>query len=76
MGKDMAIASDVEIAQAAELKPISEVAGELGLGPDEIEPYGRFKAKVGLPPAAYREKVALSVKHGYEVRETNYADWP
>ncbi len=44
----MAIASDVEIAQAADLKPIAEVAGELGLGPDEIEPYGRFKAKVGL----------------------------
>ena len=44
----MAIASDVEIAQAAKLKPIAEVAGELGLGPDEIEPYGRFKAKVGL----------------------------
>ena len=44
----MAIASDVEIAQAAQLKPIAEVAGELGLGPNEIEPYGRFKAKVGL----------------------------
>ncbi len=44
----MAIASDVEIAQAADLKPIAEVAGELGLEPDEIEPYGRFKAKVGL----------------------------
>ena len=44
----MTIASDVEIAQAAQLKPIAEVAGELGLGPNEIEPYGRFKAKVGL----------------------------
>ena len=43
----MTIASDVEIAQAAQLKPIAEVARELGLGPDEIEPYGRFKAKVG-----------------------------
>jgi formate--tetrahydrofolate ligase len=53
----MAIASDVEIAQAAKLKPIAEVAGELGLGPDEIEPYGRFKAKVGLEALQRRSGV-------------------
>ncbi|MFQ5692097.1 MAG: formate--tetrahydrofolate ligase, partial [Nitrospinota bacterium] len=40
--------TDVEIAQAADLKPIGEVAEGLGLGPDEIEPYGAFKAKVRL----------------------------
>ena len=44
----MAIASDVEIAQAAKLKPIAEVAEELGLRQEEIEPYGVYKAKVGL----------------------------
>ena len=44
----MTIASDVEIAQAAKLKPITEVAAELGLAPEEIEPYGVHKAKVGL----------------------------
>ena len=51
----MAIASDVEIAQAAKLKPIAEVAEELGLGSDEIEPYGAHKAKVGLDALARRE---------------------
>ena len=44
----MAIASDVEIAQAAKLKPITEIAEGLGLGPEEIELYGAHKAKVGL----------------------------
>jgi len=40
--------SDLEIAQAAELKPITAIAHELGLRDDEIEPYGRYKAKVDL----------------------------
>ncbi len=44
----MAIASDVEIAQSAELKPITEVAAGLGLAPEEIELYGAHKAKIGL----------------------------
>lgn len=39
---------DVEIAQAAELAPISAVAEKLGLTADDIEPYGRGKAKVRL----------------------------
>ncbi len=42
------IPSDIEIAQAAELKPISLIAEELGLLPDELELYGKFKAKVTL----------------------------
>ena len=42
----MAIASDVEIAQGAKLRPIVEIAEELGLGANEIEPYGAHKAKV------------------------------
>ena len=40
------VPSDIEIAQAAKLRPIAEVAAELGLGPDEILPYGRYKAKI------------------------------
>ncbi len=39
---------DIEIAQNAKLKPINQVASELGLNPDEIEQYGQFKAKVKL----------------------------
>jgi formate--tetrahydrofolate ligase len=39
---------DIDIARAARLLPIDEVAGELGVGPDELAPYGRHKAKVSL----------------------------
>ncbi|MGD8869901.1 MAG: formate--tetrahydrofolate ligase, partial [Gemmatimonadales bacterium] len=42
------IPQDIEIAQAAKLKPISEIAGQLGLTADQYEPYGRNKAKVSL----------------------------
>lgn len=40
--------SDVEIAQAAKLKPIGEVAWGLGITEEEYEPYGRDKAKLSL----------------------------
>jgi formate--tetrahydrofolate ligase len=40
------VPSDIEIAQAAKLRPIADVAAEVGLGPDEILPYGRYKAKI------------------------------
>jgi formate--tetrahydrofolate ligase len=39
---------DIDIARAARLLPIDEVAGELGVGPDDLSPYGRHKAKVSL----------------------------
>jgi formate--tetrahydrofolate ligase len=38
--------SDIEIAQAARLRPVTEVAESLGLGADALELYGRYKAKV------------------------------
>ncbi|HET6681338.1 MAG TPA: formate--tetrahydrofolate ligase [Gemmatimonadaceae bacterium] len=41
-----AVPSDIAIAQAATPRPIADVAAEIGLGPEEILPYGRFKAKV------------------------------
>jgi formate--tetrahydrofolate ligase len=40
--------SSLEIAQEAELEPIESIAERLGLGPAEIEPYGRYKGKVAL----------------------------
>ncbi len=40
--------SSLEIAQAATLRPIGELAAELGLLPAEVEAYGRAKAKVEL----------------------------
>jgi hypothetical protein len=42
------VPSDIEIAQEATLKPIAQVAEELGLLPSEIEFYGDTKAKVRL----------------------------
>ena len=42
------IPSDIEIATAAPIRPIELVAEELGIGPDDVEPYGRNKAKVSL----------------------------
>jgi formyltetrahydrofolate synthetase len=40
--------SSLEIAQAATLRPIADVAADVGLLPEEVELYGRFKAKIGL----------------------------
>jgi methylenetetrahydrofolate dehydrogenase (NADP+) / methenyltetrahydrofolate cyclohydrolase / formyltetrahydrofolate synthetase len=42
------VPSDIEIAQAADIKKITEVAEEVGILPDELEPYGSYKAKVKL----------------------------
>ena len=47
--------TDIQIAQAAKLRPIVDVAAELGLGEDEIETYGRYKAKIHLDAIARRE---------------------
>jgi formyltetrahydrofolate synthetase len=40
--------SSLEIAQEAQLRPIAEIAEAAGLLADEIEPYGRYKAKIDL----------------------------
>jgi methylenetetrahydrofolate dehydrogenase (NADP+)/methenyltetrahydrofolate cyclohydrolase/formyltetrahydrofolate synthetase len=42
------VPSDIEIAQAAKLRPVLEVAKEVGLTEDDLEPYGWYKAKVHL----------------------------
>ncbi len=40
--------SDIEIAQAATMEPISQIAAKLGIPLESIEPYGHYKAKVHL----------------------------
>ena len=40
--------SDLEIAQAATLEPITEIAAENGISADRLEPYGKYVAKVLL----------------------------
>jgi formate--tetrahydrofolate ligase len=46
--------SDIEIAQQSKMKKISEIADNLSIPENELEPYGRFKAKVSL---SYLEKL-------------------
>jgi len=40
--------TDIEIAQAAKIRPIVEIAEELGINPDVLELYGKYKAKIPL----------------------------
>src|ERR1700732_602551 len=49
------VPSDIAIAQAAKLRPIADVAAEVGLQPEEILPYGRYKAKVSAEAIAKRK---------------------
>lgn len=41
--------TDIEIADQAEMLPIKDIAARIGLNEDQIEPYGRYKAKISLP---------------------------
>ena len=47
-----------ETAPESGLRPIADVAGDLGLEPDEVEPYGRFKAKIA--PVAFDRRSAVA----------------
>lgn len=40
--------TDIEIAQRAKMKPIMEIAKEIGIEEDEVELYGNYKAKISL----------------------------
>ncbi|MHB1346977.1 MAG: formate--tetrahydrofolate ligase [Candidatus Humimicrobiaceae bacterium] len=61
--------SDIEIAQEAEMKPIIEIAESMGLEEDDLELYGKYKAKVKLevlerlkdkPDAKYVDVTAIT----------------
>jgi len=51
------VKSSLEIARAASPRPITQIAKDLGLAPDEIELYGTYKAKVS--PLAYERRTSL-----------------
>ncbi len=54
--------SDIEIARAATLKPIAEIAEQAGIPAAAIEPYGKAKAKIDMgavPPVAKPGKLIL-----------------
>ena len=40
--------SDIEIAQSAKIRHINEIAAQLGIAPDDLEHYGKYKAKLPL----------------------------
>ena len=40
--------SDIEIAQNAKIKPITEIAVQAGIDPDKLDLYGKYKAKLPL----------------------------
>lgn len=42
------VKSDIEIAQEASMKKIQEIAAELNILEDELEPYGHYKGKLSL----------------------------
>jgi formate--tetrahydrofolate ligase len=42
------VPSDIEIAREAHLKPIGDIAARLGIPPESVENYGRYKAKISL----------------------------
>src|ERR1043166_6454852 len=42
------VPSDIEIAQKAKPRPIGEVAAEIGLGLDDLDLYGKYKAKIPI----------------------------
>ena len=45
------VPSDIEIAQRVKMRPIEDVAAELGLERDELDLYGKYKAKIPLEVA-------------------------
>ncbi|GAB3282355.1 formate--tetrahydrofolate ligase [Sinomonas notoginsengisoli] len=60
--KGSPVPSDLEIARAATLRPIEEVAAEAGIPADALELYGRYKAKIDvgrLPETSRRGQVVL-----------------
>ena len=73
------VPSDIEIAQEADLKPIAQIAEEVGLLPDEIEFHGKYMAKIRLevlerlkdvPDGIYIDVTAITQTHLGEGKST------
>ena len=59
----MSFPSDLEIARSVTPKPIDAVAADLGFTPDEVEPYGRTKAKISIEAIERMEKLGARGKY-------------
>lgn len=42
--------SDVEISQETAMEPITKIADKIGITDDQIEQYGKYKAKINFDP--------------------------
>ncbi len=51
--------SDIEIADSCKMKDIREIAAKLGLGEDDLELYGKYKAKINLGEVNPKSKLVL-----------------
>ena len=51
--------SDIEIANSVKLQPISEIAKKLDIQDDELELYGKYKAKICKTPSPKTDKLVL-----------------
>lgn len=52
----MSVKSDIEIAQEAKMLPIKEIAAKVGISEDDLELYGKYKAKLSDETAAKLQK--------------------
>ena len=57
------VPADIDIARAAQLRPLSEITERIGLLPEEIIPYGATKAKVHLDSLKRLASMPLSLIH-------------
>lgn len=51
--------TDIEIARSVKLQPITQVAARLNLSEDDIECYGKYKAKIDVAPSPKTDKLIL-----------------
>ena len=74
--------TDVEIAQSAKMRSIVEVAKKVGLDEDDLELYGKYKAKISLEAIKKLEKnedgkliLVTAINPTPAGRENNNNDW-
>ena len=54
----MAYLTDIEIAQSCKMQPIIEIAKKCGIGEDDIEYYGKYKAKIDVSKLKDKQRKA------------------
>ena len=66
------VKSDIEIAQASSMALITDIASKAGISSDDIEQYGKYKAKItfdGLAKLQERETGKLPLKHSISCKK-------